>query len=55
MDDEWVKRFAISARGGAELMEFPGNYKDIPIVAIRETLANAIVHRDYTTNSSRVQ
>lgn len=27
----------------------------IPKVAIRETLANAIVHRDYTTFSSRIQ
>jgi len=26
LDDEWIKRFAITARGGAELQEFPGNY-----------------------------
>lgn len=27
----------------------------IPIIALRETLANSIVHRDYTTYSSRIQ
>jgi ATP-dependent DNA helicase RecG len=29
LDDEWIKRFAISARGGAELIEFPGNFKEL--------------------------
>ena len=27
VDDEWIRRFAISARGGAELMPFTENYK----------------------------
>ncbi len=27
VDDEWIRRFAISARGGAELMPFKENYK----------------------------
>lgn len=31
------------------------SYLAIPEVAIRETLANAIVHRDYTTHRSRIQ
>ncbi|MDO8551261.1 MAG: ATP-binding protein [bacterium] len=26
VDDEWIRRFAISARGGAELMPFKGDY-----------------------------
>lgn len=26
VDDEWIKRFAIAARGGAELIEFEGDY-----------------------------
>ena len=29
LDDEWIRRFAITARGGAELQEFPGNYKSL--------------------------
>ena len=29
LDDEWIKRFAITARGGAELQEFTGNYNDL--------------------------
>ncbi len=29
LDDEWIKRFATSARGGAELIEFPGNFNDL--------------------------
>lgn len=28
VDDEWMRRFAIAARGGAELMEFDANYKE---------------------------
>ena len=31
------------------------DYLIIPEIAIREALANAIVHRDYTTSSSRIQ
>ena len=31
------------------------SYLAIPEIAIRETLANAIVHRDYTTHRSRIQ
>lgn len=31
------------------------DYLVIPEIAIREALANAIVHRDYATNSSRIQ
>lgn len=31
------------------------NYLAIPRAALRETLANAIVHRDYTTYSGRIQ
>ncbi len=26
LDEEWIKRFAITARGGAELLEFPGEH-----------------------------
>lgn len=29
LDDEWIKRFAITARGGAELQEFKGKYRDL--------------------------
>ncbi len=29
LDEEWIKRFAISARGGAELQEFPGKYEEL--------------------------
>jgi len=28
LDDEWLRRFAISAAGGAELLEFEGNYNN---------------------------
>lgn len=31
------------------------DYLVVPEIAIREALANAIVHRDYATNSSRIQ
>jgi len=27
LDDEWIRRFAIAAAGGAELIEFPTNYQ----------------------------
>lgn len=29
LDEEWIKRFAITARGGAELQEFAGNYAEL--------------------------
>ena len=29
LDDEWIRRFAIAARGGAELQEFPGDYRGL--------------------------
>ena len=29
LDDEWIRRFAIAAMGGAELQEFPGDYKKL--------------------------
>jgi ATP-dependent DNA helicase RecG len=29
LDEEWIKRFAITARGGAELQDFTGNYLDL--------------------------
>ncbi len=28
LDDDWIRRFAVTARGGAELQELPGNYKN---------------------------
>lgn len=28
LDDEWLRRFAIAAKGGAELLDFPGSYID---------------------------
>jgi ATP-dependent DNA helicase RecG len=29
LDDEWIRRFAIAARGGAELQEYPGKYLEL--------------------------
>ncbi len=40
LDDEWIRRFAVAARGGAELQEFRGDYtKLFSLSAIEKYLA----------------
>jgi len=42
LDEEWIKRFAISARGGAELQKLLGNYKDLFDPKVIETYLNLV-------------
>lgn len=48
-----VSKLAVKSR--IELEGKRSDYLAIPILALRETLANAIVHRDYTTFKGRIQ